>query len=102
MAIADAIYFDWPILPAAPSGLRVALRGASTQLTWKPADEYTTGVIVERRLGQSGKWSEIAQLSGGATTYQESQASKDTFYRVRSVGTSGKSGYSNVVGGDLH
>jgi hypothetical protein len=79
MAIADASYFDWPILPAAPSGLRVALRGASTQLTWKPCDEYTTGVIVERRLGPSGKWVEIDQLSGSATTYKESQASKDTF-----------------------
>jgi hypothetical protein len=101
MAIADASYFDWPILPAAPSGLRVALTGASAVLTWRPGDEYTTGVIIEKRLDQSGKWAQIAQLPGGATTYKDSKASKDTYYRVRSLGASGKSGYSNVVGGDL-
>jgi hypothetical protein len=102
MAIADADYFDWPILPAAPSGLRLALIGTSTVLTWKPGDAYTTGFIIERRLGRPGKWTEIGQLSAATTTYEDQASLQDAFYRVRSVGGAGKSGYSNVVGGDLH
>ena len=101
MAIADENYFDWPVLPTAPSGLRSTTARASTVLTWKPCDAYTTSVIVERRFLRSGQWSEIAQLPAGATTYKDSKSSKDAFYRIRSAGASEKSGYSNVVGGDL-
>jgi hypothetical protein len=34
MAIADESYFDWSLLPEAPSSLTVALRGNSAKLSW--------------------------------------------------------------------
>ncbi len=34
MAIADESYFDWPLLPEAPSSLTVALRRNSAKLSW--------------------------------------------------------------------
>jgi hypothetical protein len=101
MAIADADYFDWPVLPAAPSGLHLAATGASTLLTWKPVDEYSTSVVVERRFGSSGKWTEIARLAAGTTRHTDEPTAKHAFYRIHAVGESGKSGYSNVVSGDL-
>ena len=100
-AIADADYFDWKVLPAAPSSLRSAVRGNATVLTWKPGDEYTTGWLVERRLGNDGKWLQIARLPGDATKHLDDHAPPDTFYRICSVGAAGRSGCSNVVGGDL-
>src|SRR6267378_3002415 len=35
MAITDESYFDWPVLPEAPSSLNVSLAGNAAKLTWQ-------------------------------------------------------------------
>ena len=34
MAVADASYFDWPVLPEAPSGLTASVSAAGVALKW--------------------------------------------------------------------
>ena len=49
MAIADESYFDWPVLPEAPSSLNVAGTVNSAKLTWEVHGGSLTGIVVERR-----------------------------------------------------
>jgi hypothetical protein len=89
MAIADAGYFDWPVLPEAPSGL--AVTGAS--LKWELHGAKKSAV--ERRIGE-GKWQRIATVEGDA--YTDRAAPKGLVrYRVRAVNDAGESAFSNIV-----
>ncbi|MGB8479575.1 MAG: hypothetical protein WCE63_12145 [Acidobacteriaceae bacterium] len=101
MAVADANYFDWAVLPDAPYGLRLVAQGSSIVLTWHANDGIAMSVLVERRLSRTGKWVEIAHLPVAETSYKDVRSSKHVSYRIRSMDRSGKSGYSNVVGLDL-
>jgi hypothetical protein len=98
MAIADRDYFDWAVLPEAPSSLNAeASRGAVT-LTWKDHGEHSTGVIVERSAGDRA-WERIANLPPRASRYDDRSAPATGMlsYRVRAMDEAGASAYSNVV-----
>jgi hypothetical protein len=103
MAIADADYFDWPVLPEAPSSLDVAMAGTTAKLTWKVHGGDPTGVIVERQIeetaGAKGKWEELKKLPASAKEYSDSSLKKGQHvgYRVRAVNDAGESGYSNIA-----
>ncbi len=60
MAIADASYFDWPVLPEAPSGLSTAASGGGVVLQWELHGGDAAKVAIERRVGNGGKWERIA------------------------------------------
>jgi hypothetical protein len=98
-AIVDAGYFDWPVLPEAPSSLEVKIAGDSAQLTWEPHGEDTTAMAVERRMGDRGSWERVAKLPAGAKEYAVSRLSKGQIvsYRVRALNDAGESAYSNIV-----
>jgi hypothetical protein len=98
-AIVDADYFDWPVLPEAPSPLEVKMAGNSAQLTWEAHGGDTTGISVERRVGDRGNWERLAKLPAGAKEYRESNASNGQVvsYRVRALNNAGESAYSNIV-----
>lgn len=102
-AIVDESYFDWPVLPEAPSSLVATITSGSAQLAWEVHGGNPTGVIVERRLGSRGAWERIAKLSASATRYADSHppAAPSLFYRVRAVNDAGESAYSNVARASL-
>jgi hypothetical protein len=107
MAIADADYFDWPVLPETPSSLNVAITGTTTKLTWEVHSGDPTGVIVERQLdeagGAKGKWAQVAKLAANATAYSDSTLKKGQYvgYRVRAFNDAGQSAYSNIARGTV-
>jgi hypothetical protein len=98
MAIADASYFDWAVLPEAPSSLNAKVSGGAVDLTWAVHGGNPTGVVVERSVGQ-GKWERLTRLPQTASRYDDSSAPAAAVvsYRVRAVNGAGESAYSNVV-----
>ncbi len=104
IAIADEDYFDWPVLPEAPSSLNASAAGSGVKLTWQVHGGDPTGIVVERRVDEAGKlrgsWKRITKLPAGANDYSDSavQRGQRLSYRVRAVNAGGDSAYSNVVG----
>jgi hypothetical protein len=105
MAVTDESYFDWPVLPEAPSSLKVSATGNSAKLDWQVHGGGPTGIVVERRIdagdAEKGSWSRIATLPATATEYSDSgfKQGKRFAYRVRAINADGESAYSNIVRG---
>ena len=104
LAIADERYFDWAVLPEAPSSLSVTAAGDSAQSSWEVHGGNPTGVVVERRLGDEGRWEQAAKLGANSTEYSDSKLVKGqrASYRVRAVSGAGESAYSNVASTSFH
>jgi len=102
MAIADESYFDWPVLPEAPSSLNVSSAGNAAKLTWEVHGGGPTGIVLERRndtKGGAARWEKVAQLSATASEYTDAsyRSGLSVSYRVRAVNNEGTSAYSNIV-----
>jgi len=101
MAIADSDYFDWPVLPEAPSSLVATESGNSVKLAWEVHGGGPDHIVVERRDDSAGRgsWQKIAELPASSVEYVDTHVRKDqkTSYRVRATNASGASAYSNVV-----
>ena len=90
MAIADASYFDWPVLPEAPSGLVAD----DVSLKWElhGADKSA----IERRVGNTGRWERIATITGNS--FNDASAQHGLIcYRVRAINDQGESAFSNIA-----
>lgn len=103
MAVTDESYFDWAVLPEAPSSLQVTQVANGTKLAWQVHGGDPTGIVVERRVvpanDQPGGWAQLAKLGANAAEYIDSSTKKglNFAYRVRAVNANGQSAYSNVV-----
>lgn len=99
LAVADESYFDWAVLPEAPSSLNVSTAGHSLKLTWEVHGGNRTSIAVERRVGNRSNWERITKLPGRTTEFTDSSVSPgQTFcYRVRAVNEVGESAYSNIA-----
>ena len=103
MAVADENYFDWPVLPEAPSSLNVSISGNAAKLTWRVHGDDSIGLIVERQIGSSGqgrgRWDRLAKLAGTATEYSDPDLKRGqaVAYRVRAANAAGESAYSNIA-----
>ena len=102
LAIADADYFDWPVLPEVPSSLNVMLAGNSVKLSWQVHGGDPAHIIVERRVEPDngpGSWERIAELGPAASDYTDSRVQKgqQVAYRVRAANADGVSAYSNIA-----
>jgi hypothetical protein len=101
LAIADADYFDWPVLPEAPSSLTAASTDSGVKLGWEVHGGNPEHVVVERRQDSSarGSWQRIAELPASATQYSDSQVrqGQKVSYRVRATNANGDSATSNIV-----
>ncbi len=97
LAIADASYFDWPILPEAPSGLTTQASSAGVSLHWEMHDGNPSKVAIERRIGNEGRWERIATPAAGSQ-YTDTAAPRSGLvtYRVRAINDSGESAFSNI------
>jgi hypothetical protein len=103
-AIVDESYFDWPVLPEAPSSLEVSVSNGAVNLTWRLHGGERAAVVVEQRSGSPGVWKSVARLAAGATSYTDSKPPNEPglSYRVRAINEAGQSAYSNVVRPALH
>jgi hypothetical protein len=100
IALADASYFDWSELPEAPSELTATQSDTSVELTWKVHEGHPETVIIERRNGQNGAWTQVSKLPGGTTSlidHNDTTHGTPVWYRVRASNSAGISGYSNIV-----
>lgn len=102
MAIADADYFDWPVLPEAPSSLTATASSGSLKLTWEVHGADPQHVVVERRedsgSGRAG-WRRIAEVPVSTAEYNDAHLKKgqQLSYRVRAISAAGESASSNFV-----
>ena len=101
MAIADADYFDWPVLPEAPSSLTAMASGNAVKLAWQVHRGNPEHIVLERRYdGTGGRlWQRVAELPASATSYTDAQVSKSqrVSYRVLATNSNGESASSNIV-----
>jgi hypothetical protein len=98
-AITDASYFDWPILPEAPSSLDVHLASGSARLNWEVHGDDGTGIVVERRNRNGEAWTKLSELPAGSKSFTDPQstASGQLAYRVYALNKAGRSAYSNIA-----
>jgi hypothetical protein len=98
-AITDESYFDWPLLPEAPSSLTIAVSGGSAKLEWENHGGDLTYTVVECRRGADGSWERVVRLPASMREYTVSYipAGRPLFYRVRAINDAGESAYSNIV-----
>jgi hypothetical protein len=104
MAVTDADYFDWSVLPEAPSSLSIAIASNSAKLRWEVHGGNPTNIVVERKVESTGgdtngAWTRIANLPNTATEYSDSSLKNGAHlaYRVRAINSDGESAYSNVA-----
>jgi hypothetical protein len=101
MAITDEGYFDWPILPEAPSSLNVVFAERGAKLTWQNHGGNPTNIIVERRRHSQSReaWERVAKLDANVTQFLDSKAQtgQPFAYRVRAANADGESAYSNIA-----
>jgi len=102
IAITDENYFDWPVLPEAPSSLRATQVANGLKLSWEAHGGEPTGMVVERRLNsetEGGRgWHQLAKLSRNAAEYTDTGVKAQSVdYRVHAINANGSSAYSNVV-----
>jgi fibronectin type 3 domain-containing protein len=87
-------------LPAAPSNL-VAKSGScrAINLTWVDNSTNETSFQISRSLSSNGTYTNIATLPANTTAYTNTGLSlgKKYYYKVRSVNSTGTSGWSNTA-----
>lgn len=86
--------------PSAPSSLSAAAVSSSQiNLSWSDRSSNETGFKVERRLGSSGTWAQIASRAANVATYSDTGRAAGTLYqyRVRAYNASGDSDYSGTA-----
>jgi hypothetical protein len=100
-AITVADYFDWQVLPEAPSSLTAGSTDSGVKLDWEVHSGNPEHVVVERRQDSTagGSWQRIAELPASATQYSNSQVKRGEkiSYRVRATNANGESASSNIV-----
>jgi subtilisin family serine protease len=88
------------ILPAAPSNLTAtAISSSQIDLLWTDNSYIETGFKIERKIGETGTYSQAATVGANVTTYSDTGLNGSTtyYYRVRAYNTTGDSSYSNEV-----
>ncbi len=87
--------------PAAPTGLiATATTASQIDLNWQDNSKDETGFRVDRKLGSSGVWSQVALVGANTSSYTASGLSPGStyYFRVFAVNGSGSSMPSNESG----
>jgi hypothetical protein len=87
-----------PAIPQTPSNLiAVTFNSSQINLSWQDNDVNELGYKVERKIGSSGTWTEIASLPVNSTSYWNTNLIDGTlyYYRVYAYNNGGISSYSD-------
>lgn len=99
-AFSDPANATTPVGPPAKPQNLVATAASTTQinLTWT-AIATAANVLIERSPDGSNNWSQIADLPGVTTTFEDKNLSQNTryYYRIRAKNASGTSPFSDVA-----
>ena len=108
MAVTDESYFDWPVLPEAPSSLNVSVAGGALKLTWQvhggDADWRrcrTASRGCQGRNVGSGQGLPTWQLARPSTTTRRFEQVNGWLIGFERSSSAGESAYSNIVRGTL-
>jgi hypothetical protein len=86
------------VLPTAPTSLSASAASSSQiSLSWQDNASNETGYKVERKIGSSGPYTEIATVGANVTSYSNTGLTDGTqyYYRVCAYNSAGNSSYSN-------
>ena len=86
--------------PSAPSSLSCSsVLPTKAALTWQDNSDNEDGFKIERRLGTTGNWVQIAAVGANVVTYNDAGLSPGTTYqyRIRAHNEAGTSSYSNAT-----
>jgi Fibronectin type III domain/Secretion system C-terminal sorting domain len=86
--------------PDAPTNLSAnIISNTQIDISWTDNANNEDGFKIERKTGQTGTWSEIAQVAANTTSFSNTglTASTEYCYRVRAFNSAGNSAYSNEV-----
>ena len=100
MAIADAEYFNWGVVPEAPAPLTATLTTGDVKLAWQVHGGNPQHVVIERRDDSGGSsWQKIVELPASTLEYTDTHASsrQKSSYRVRATNAEGESASSNIA-----
>ena len=89
-----------PQVPAAPTNLAAVSTSATRiELNWQDNSGNESGFQIERKTGETGRWSRIATTRPNVSGYSNTGLTTDTTYsyRVRAVNSVGSSAYSAEV-----
>src|SRR5579864_2493356 len=98
MAIADADYFDWPVLPEAPSGLTIKpVNGdfIGRELHWE-SHSTDSKFVIERREDHY-IWVRVGEPKVESSYLDFQAVDSFTCYRIRAVNRAGESASSNIA-----
>jgi hypothetical protein len=86
-------------VPTAPTNLAAAPAAGQVSLTWLDTSTGESGFAIERRLGTSGAFMQVATIGPNATGYTDSGLTAlETYqYQVRALSSVGSSGPSNIA-----
>lgn len=87
--------------PSTPVNLSaVPLSSSQIEVTWSVQSTNETGFKIERKEGEEGDFTEIAQIGAGTTAFADTGLSPDAgyTYRVRAYNTLGESDPTDEVG----
>lgn len=86
--------------PSAPSSMiATAVSGSQINLSWTDNSNNETGFYLERSIGSSNSWNQIAMLGANVTSYSSTglQAGTTYNYRIRAYNNLGISTYSDIA-----
>lgn len=89
-----------PTPPNAPSTLAATPVSASAiNLTWTDNSTDESGFVIQRALGASGTFADIATVSQGVVAFSDTGLAQSQLYRyqVRAYNSAGSSAYSNIA-----
>lgn len=89
-----------PAPPAAPSGLSATAASAvQINLSWSDNSSDETGFKIERSVGGTSAWLQVATVGAGVRSYSDLGLAASTlhYYRVRATNSAGDSAYSNTA-----